>query len=218
MINASGITFLDLSLAEAQTAVKPLILFIAGIVIYSIFIFKFYRFIAKRDIFSLNLQKYSQSLLGTIKNIVDVIFYMVDYLLVFPLFTFFWFLILTLVLSTLSKSDVSSLLLIAIALVSSIRITAYYNEDLSKDLAKMLPFALLGVFLLDIGYFSLEASIATIKGFPAMWKTMIYYLGFIILLEFVLRILHVLTIPFRTKKESVEETEEVKPVKKDKKK
>ena len=63
------------------------------------------------------------------------------------------------------------------------------HEDLSKDLAKMLPFALLGIFLIDIGFFSWSASWELIREIPGLWKTMVYYLGFIIALELLLRML-----------------------------
>ena len=76
------------------------------------------------------------------------------------------------------------------ALVASIRVTAYYNEALSTDLAKMFPFALLAIFLVDMSFFSYQGSLITIKQFPLMWKQLIYYLGFTIALEFLLRILN----------------------------
>jgi len=37
--------------------------------------------------------------------------------------------------------------LISITVIGGTRITSYYKEDLAKDLGKLLPFALLGVFL-----------------------------------------------------------------------
>ena len=83
------------------------------------------------------------------------------------------------------------------ALVASIRVTAYYNEALSTDLAKMFPFALLAIFLVDMSFFSYQGSLTTIKQFPLMWKQLIYYLGFTIVLEFLLRILNPLLKIFR---------------------
>ena len=88
----------------------------------------------------------------------------------------------------MAKSAANNILLVSIALVSTVRIAAYYNEDLSKDLAKMQPFALLGIFLIDISYFSFSASLEVIKQIPSFWKIMIYYLIFAIVLEFILRI------------------------------
>ncbi len=107
-----------------------------------------------------------------------------------PILIFFWFVVLSVILAFLSKEQGAQIvLLLSIALIATIRVMAYYNEDLSKDLAKMLPFALLGIFLVDISFFSIDSSIASLSQIPALWNIMIYYLIFLIILEFVLRLL-----------------------------
>ncbi|MBU0615914.1 MAG: hypothetical protein KJ601_07515 [Nanoarchaeota archaeon] len=197
-----NVTMAYFSLGEAQSVTKPLVLFVVGIVAYAFFVFKFYRFLASRDIFDLNLQQYSGKGTGFFVKLLKLILYCIEYLLLFPLFSFFWFGIITALLAFLSKSnDISGILLIAMALVAAVRITAYFTEDLSKDLAKMLPFALLGVFLVDISYFSFQGSLEVLKQLPEMWKTIVYYLGFTILLEFVLRIGFSIISPFLSKEE-----------------
>jgi len=189
------------SIPEALDLIKPLALFVLGIVVYALFIFKFYRFIGKKNIFELDLHKYDTSKFGALKKAVSGILYIFEYIFLFPIFAFSWFLVLTVLLSVLSKHHaVENILLISIALVSAIRIAAYYNEDLSKDLAKMLPFALLGVFLVDMTFFSLDTTIATITQLPTMWKNMLYYLVFVIALEFILRISYAIASPFLEKK------------------
>jgi len=181
----------SLTPSEAWAFLKPLLLFVAGMVVYSIFIFKLYRFVARRDIFQLNLRQYSRSSHPTLKKFVSSLLYTLEYLLLFPLFTFFWFLIFVVLLSFLAKEQtIQNILLVSIAIVAAIRVTAYYNEDLSRDLAKMLPFALLGVFLIDISFFSLASSWKLIKEIPSFWRPLFYYLIFVIILEFVLRIVH----------------------------
>ena len=183
-INSTAFSF-----SEAQLVTRPLVFFVIGIFLYAIFIFKFYRFLARRDIFKLNLQKYSESFVGLLEKFFSTLLYILEYIIIFPLFIFFWFGIIAVILSLMSKNHtISQILLISMALVAAVRITAYYSEELSKDLAKMFPFALLGVFLIDITQFSLPAAIETIKQFPTLWKQMIYYLGFAIALELVLRV------------------------------
>lgn len=179
------------TVTEAIDVVTPMALFLLGMVIYSIFIFKFYRFLGRRDTFKLDLHKYNKATLGFIRKIFASILYVIEYIIIMPLFTFFWFVILTVLLVFLSKEQaVENILLVSGAVVASVRVTAYYDEDLSKDLAKMLPFALLGVFLVDISFFSASNSWELIKLLPGMWKIMAYYLLFIIALEFILRISH----------------------------
>lgn len=195
----------NFSLAEGWLSWKPLLLFVIGMVIYGIFVFKFYRFVAKRDVFSLNLAQYNKAEHPAIRRFLAGVFYVVEYILLFPLFTFFWFLIMSILLMFLAKSgNVANVLLVSVALVAAVRTTAYYNEDLSRDLAKMLPFALLGVFLVDISFFSFSNSLALVKEMPYFWKTMAYYLGFVIVLEFVLRIGHGIVSLFYEREEEPE--------------
>lgn len=190
-----------LNAEEAYDILKPLILFIIGMVVYSIFIFKFYRFIARKEIFNLNLQQYSEKSFAWLRKFLSIIFYIIEYVLLFPLITFFWFIIFSVLLSFLTREQtVNNVILVSIALVSTIRIAAYYDEELSKDLAKMLPFALLGIFLVDISYFSFSTSMDVIKQIPSFWNIMVYYLLFAIVLEFVLRIGYSLIAPKSSKK------------------
>ncbi|MDA1220350.1 MAG: hypothetical protein O2909_13130, partial [Chloroflexi bacterium] len=108
-------------------------------------------------------------------------------------------LILTVLLTFLAKNrSVDSILLVAMSVLAAIRITAYYDEDLSRDLSKMLPFALLGVFLIDISYFSVPASMEALQQISGQLENIIYYLFFIIGLEFLLRVLSPILDAFRT--------------------
>lgn len=180
-----------LSFSESLPFIKPLLLYILGLAIYSIFIFKFYRFIAKKDIFSLDLQQYNTAETPKGKKIFGIFLYILEYLILFPLFAAFWFTILFVLLVFLSKNQViESILLTSMAIIAIVRITAYYNDDLSKDLAKMLPFTLLGIFLVDSSYFSTADSILLLKQFPLFWKSFIYYFFFVVVLEFVCRIFY----------------------------
>lgn len=174
---------------EAIVILKPLVFFVSAMMIYSIFIFKFYRFLARKDIFQLNLNQYNKSNHPFFYKTISIIFYLIEYILLFPLFVFFWFAVFVILLSFMAKNQpLETILLVSISVVGVVRITAYYNEDLSKDLAKMLPFALLGIFLVDISFFSISKSIETIMKIPSIASILIYYLTFVIILEFLLRI------------------------------
>lgn len=191
------------TLGGAFDALKLLIPFVIGMAIYGIFVFKFYKFLAKREIFEIDLQKYNKSEHPTISKFFSIVLYIIEYVLLFPVFTFFWFAVITLLLMFLAKEQaVSNILLISIALVGAVRITAYYNEELSKDFAKMLPFALLGVFLIDVRYFAFIDSFIALKEIPALWVTLAYYLIFVIVLEFVLRIGYLAVKPFLKEEKS----------------
>ena len=75
------------------------------------------------------------------------------------------------------------------AIILAIRITSYYTKDLSKDVAKMLPFALLGVFLVSPSFFEFEDIITKIELLPNFLNTSVQYIIFIIIIEWILRIM-----------------------------
>ena len=50
----------ELSMAEAITVLKPLLIFVFGMAIYAIFIFNFYRFVGRKDLFDFDLSRYQQ--------------------------------------------------------------------------------------------------------------------------------------------------------------
>lgn len=179
----------ELTLAEALVVLKPLTFFVMGMAIYAIFIFNFYRFLGRKDLFELNLERYEQSKMPALRMTIHFFSYVGKYLIFFPFVAFAWFVILTTLLAFLARQQsIESILLVAMAVLSAIRITAYYNEDLSRDLSKILPFALLAVFLIDLSYFSFSASIDALLLALLSWEIIIYYLGFVIALEFIMRI------------------------------
>ena len=52
---------ISIDLIEASNVLGPLALVIVSIAVYGIFVFHFYRFVARKDMFSLNLQKHNQA-------------------------------------------------------------------------------------------------------------------------------------------------------------
>jgi hypothetical protein len=172
------------SYEEAISVLEPLIIFVIGMVLYSVFIFKFYRFIASRNIFAI---KHGRD------SIPSKIFYYFKYVFLFPLVAFFWFLVLSGLLATLSQViSIGNIFMISMAIIATVRITAYYEEDLSKDVAKLVPFALLGVLLLDISNVSFANIIEVVVQMPSQALVLAYYFIFIVTLEFSLRLVSVL--------------------------
>ena len=183
-----------LSVDAAQQQLRPALVVVLGMTAYAVFVFKFYRFVAARDMFGLDLSRNAGALGSALRDLIFPVWYVVRYVILFPAFAFFWFAALTLILVFLSEDrELSSILLIAIATVSAIRVAAYYNEDLARDLAKILPFAVLSVFIIDTSsLFNLESSLATLREVDTHRETIAYYLLFLVALEFVLRLLFVI--------------------------
>ena len=165
-----------------------LFIFTVLITLYAVFIWKFYRFLAQKDIIKLNLKQYSRSEHPVLKKILASILYFIEYVIILPFLVFFWFAILAIFLILLSKEQtVQNILLISSAVVASVRMTSYYKEDLSRDLAKMFPFTILVVFLLSPNFFSLPQVISKFLQIPLLLQNILYYLVFIIGLEIILR-------------------------------
>lgn len=178
-----------LYVVHALDLLGPVAVYVLGMSVYAIFIFRFYRFLAARDMFALDLSRYEKSRRRFVRRVLGVVMYVAKYLIVFPLFAFFWFAVLTLILAFLAKDrSFADTLLIALATVSAIRVTAYYDEDLSRDLAKILPFAVLAIFLIDASFFEIGESLSILERANDHRETILYYLLFLVLLEFALRI------------------------------
>ena len=184
----------QLNINEIYDILKPLVLFVAAMSVYAIFIFRFYRFLAAKDIFKLDLSKHNHANFKFVRKTIGLAFYTVKYLIMFPVFAFFWFLVLAVLLSFMSQDQqVENVMLVSMAIVGAIRVAAYYNEDLSRDLAKILPFAMLGIMLIDSSILAtVSASVANIKEIGSNFELMLYYLILIVAMEFVLRVIYVL--------------------------
>ncbi len=176
----------SLSLPEFYSTIEPLIYYIIAMAIYTFFVFKFYRFVASRDIFKIDFEKHR----GKGKAAMYAL-YILGYVILFPIIIFIWFGVFSVFMTLVSSTKpLGEIMLIAMALVATIRIGAYYSEDLSRDLAKLLPLAILAIFLIERSYISVLGSVDILYQMPLMWKSMVYYLIFVICLEFILRILY----------------------------
>jgi hypothetical protein len=187
MVDLSSITQMavyGLSLHEAAGLWSPLIVFVIGVAIYSLFVFKFYRFLARRKIMKQSIKEYEMHAgLKRLLHGLEVIF-------LFPFIVFFWFFVMAMLITLISSGQsIESIVYISVAYVSAVRITAYYSDELSKDLAKLIPFALLALFLIDASGMSLVNPLDLIGQLFGMGKTLAYYLVFVIILELALRIL-----------------------------
>ena len=179
-----------LNVSDAIDLLRPVVVYILGITVYAVFVFNFYRFVATRDMFQIDLSKYEESRFRWVRAFLQIVMYVIKYLIVFPLFAFVWFAILTLILTFLSKEQsFKEVLLMALATVSAIRVTSYYNEALSTDLAKILPFAVLGIFVVDTSFFTIADSLDTLLEAEGYIENILYYLAFLIGLEFALRLI-----------------------------
>src|SRR3989344_2687449 len=123
--------------------------FMVLIFVYSNFIWKVYRAISRKDIISLNLGQYNYLEHAVLKKILAGILYFIEYIIILPFLVLFWYVLFALVLILFSEiADIQQILLLSAAVVGSIRLLAYFNHELSAELAKLLPFTILAITLL----------------------------------------------------------------------
>jgi hypothetical protein len=155
-------------------------------------VWKFYQFISKKNPLGLNLnEKYKPNQYSFGTRLFAGFLYFVEYVLILPLLIFVIFAVFTMFLIILSSSnEVSQILTISATVIAAIRITSYYSETLSQEIAKLLPFMLLAVAVLNPNTFIevqyVERIVNHLATIPTFLGQIWYYLLFIIAIEVVL--------------------------------
>ena len=121
------------------------LLFIIGIAIYSLFVWYFYRYISKRDMFPkffYILEKEETSSKAKVATFAAM------YIVSFPIIIFLWFTVLAFFVYLIGEEMPMYLaIFVSMAIIAVVRILSYYREDASKEIAKMIPYAILAFFL-----------------------------------------------------------------------
>lgn len=179
---------LDLSWPVLKAVFNSFALFVVGMVLYCIFIFSFYKQVSKKLIFAFTDKDCRNSKYPRLMQFWCRVVYVFKYLFVVPLFLVLWFTVLALLLLLMQDGiPLETALLISMSLLATIRITAYYTEELSVDVAKLVPLALLALFLVDMTTLSVPAFWEKLQSLPVYLNTILIYFIFIVLLELLLR-------------------------------
>ena len=169
-----------------ELSITDLIFYSIGMVVYGIFIWNFYRFLARREMIPLPLTKYQTD--G--KKITSIFGYIIKYVFIFPLVVLVWFVVYSTFLFFMAPDLPRDIVfLVVISLVVTVRISAYYKEDLAKDFAKLIPFALLGIFLTSNIFFTTEQLLDRLDDFIPFIGKIIGFVVYAIFVEAILRIL-----------------------------
>lgn len=177
----------SLSFSEFVTTIEPLVFFVIGLIIYTLFVFKFYKSIARKDLIKLDLGD-GRAELKSVKPTKIILINALENFILTPVAVIFWVGVITTMLMLLAENYTAGTLLItAISAVAVIRVSSHYDEALSEDLAKLLPLTLLALLLFDASTFSIGNTLAIAGQLPGLWKSLVYYLMFAIALEIVMR-------------------------------
>jgi len=163
--------------------ILPMLIYTLLIFVYGFFIWHFYKSVSKRDLFHMEIKDRKRQ--WKVKAA-----YFLKYIILFPILIFLWFAAMVIILFFLSKSQTTeNILLLSMAMIAATRITAYYKEELSQELAKILPLGVLAIFVVDPTFFSLNITLSRFYQVPSLLPLLGNYLFFAIVLEFVLRAL-----------------------------
>ena len=122
-------------------------------------------------------------------NFINRFVYFLKYILIFPLYSFIWFLIFSFLLVLIAKArPIGEIMFFGIVIVSVTRIAAYVSPKLAEDMAKLLPWALIIVFLTDPTSITIESIKISFNNFVQEIPNVAKYLIFITFVEWSLRI------------------------------
>ncbi len=183
-----------------------LFLLVLVVVLYAVFVWKFYRYVSKKNLIELNLNRFNRMAKPALTKMFSGIFYFIEYIVLLPFLIFFWFAIFTIFLIFLTEGlETHTILIISAVIIGAIRMTAYYKEDLAKDLAKLLPFTLIAISMTKPGFFNFERILSKVVEIKTFTGEIFQFLLFIVLLEIILRVFEIIFSLF-----GVEEVEEEK--------
>jgi hypothetical protein len=175
------------SMYDSSLAMSVLV-FAVVLAVASLFIWQFYKSTAKRNLIELNLRKYNWSDHPLTSKFFAIILYFLEYIIIMPVIIILWFAALSIVLLLIaSERSINEVLLIAASMVGAIRILAYYNSEISKDLAKLFPFIALSTFLLYQGAFDYTNLFVHFSELPVILNSVFSFVLVVVAIEIVLR-------------------------------
>jgi hypothetical protein len=158
-----------------------------GIVVYAAVLGMFWKTLSRRNIFGIDWSKAGP---GRIAHEIEEVKFAFEYVIVFPLATFAWFVVLALFLFFMSKTaTMADMMFISISLVAATRVCSYIDEDISLDVAKTIPLALLAIFLVEPTSFSAPVIEERLEDMVGIIGMVLPYLLMLMGVEIVLRVL-----------------------------
>lgn len=188
LINSISLTYQQMEASTDPLAMRAITTILA-ITLYAMFVGSFYQTLSKKRIFELNIPK--PSLFGEEEHVRlwDIIVFMLQYTIAFPIITLVWTFALTVFLLALSSSSPWDVAILSMSIVASTRICAYYDENIAVDVAKLLPIALLAIVVSNPAVLSYGALIEKLGELIAISYQFLPIFIFLICLEWALRLL-----------------------------
>lgn len=164
-----------------------------GFSIAVLIVWYIYRKLAQRDIIKLDLKKYEfEKKWVRLKKFIAVIIYIIKFIIFFPILLFIMYAIVSVSLYILSGAtmEIESVLFFSLIIISVIRMLAYIKEDAAREMAKMLPLAMILTLFISGGLMQGNITIPTSEEVINSIYGVSDYFVFVIGLEITLRVLH----------------------------
>lgn len=175
--------------------ILSLLILMAGILVYTLIVNEFYQRLSKRVMFAKEDEH------GTMRS---GFLGWISYVLLFPLVSFAFFVLLSGALMFLSREGQSAMEVytLAMAIVAAVRVAAYFSEEASHDLAKLLPLGLLGVFLVRYEFSGVLAAFEQVVEAVENLDVLLAYFVVVVILEYTLRFLRAIWVSLTRSKPS----------------
>jgi hypothetical protein len=140
--------------------------------------------LSKRDLFSIESR-------GQKTGLGRALFYVLEYLVLFPLYTIFWGGVLVFLLILMAVPEAyPNVIFFAAVIISAIRAIAYFNEEWAYTLAMQLPIVMLVTTVLNPAVLSKVSASTITLNLPYLLQTQVLLesIGFVVAMEWILRI------------------------------
>jgi len=180
------------SLPERYKILFNLSLYTLTVFIYIVFVWKFSKFITKREIIELNMSKYNNSQHPFLEKILALFFYTLEYVIILPFLVLFWFVVFSFFIMLISESlDMMQILILSTIIIASIRLCVYLGSDISRDLSRIFPLTILAIFVANPKRILEADSVFTrISQIPSIVNNLLWFLVFLFSIEFLLRLFY----------------------------
>lgn len=195
--------YVTFSLSANSTLGMRIFIFGILIAVVSIFIWRFYKSLASRDLIELNLKKFNRSDHPLMSKFIAMALFSVEYIIVMPFLIMLWYAALSIILLLIANElDITGILVLSAGVVIAVRILAYYSDEVSQELAKLFPFTALSVFLLSPDAFIVDDLIMKLSEIPLLFDSIFSFLLIILGVEIVLRLFYTIFIFWESEGES----------------
>ena len=178
------------SFAFNRDLAATVLILAAVLAIASLFIFKFYRSVSKRNLISLNLNQYNTSDHPLMSKLLAMLLYLLEYIIIMPLLIMLWFAGLAIVLLVIAQERlVGEILWISASIIGSIRILSYIRGEIARDLAKLFPFITLSVFILSWDKVDFSTIVDKFSQVPLLLSHILSFVLVVFVIEIIMRIL-----------------------------